>query len=117
MKYEKHAGLTAGAAGTLIVKLVPEVRALIVGSAIVVLHVIPSLVPKPESKTGIIWLFSETAVVETTTVVAPASITTEPAGAAPHAAAPALSAQLVLLAKVAPFKIVPAVIGPPAEIL
>ena len=65
----------------VMVKLVPAVLALTVGWLIAVLQVTLSSVPSDESNVKCIWLFAVTAVVLTTTVVAPAATTTDPEAA------------------------------------
>jgi len=57
-----------------------------VGDATVVLHVTPSFAPNDASKVTKIWLLAVTALVFTTSVVAPARTDTLPAAAEPHAA-------------------------------
>lgn len=85
------------------VKLVPAVRAVTAYRAgIVALQVTLNRVLKPPSYSTKISLLAVTAVVLTTTEVAAASATKDPAAALPQAAAPALSAQFVAVVKVVP---------------
>jgi hypothetical protein len=83
----------------LIVKFVPAVRAVTFGTPRVsndcVLQVTPSFVPRLESSVSKIWLLAVTAVVSTTTEVAEAAITTDPAVAEPHTAGLADEEQFV----------------------
>jgi len=60
-----------------------------------VLHVTPSFVPKDESSVSKIWLLAVTADVFTTTDVAEAPITKEPAAAEPQTAGLAEDEQFV----------------------
>jgi hypothetical protein len=83
----------------LIVKFVPAARAVTFGTPRVsndcVLQVTPSFVPRLESSVSKIWLLAVTAVVSTTTEVAEAAITTDPAVAEPHTAGLADEEQFV----------------------
>ena len=73
---------------------IPELLALIVGKATVELHV-PCA---EESNITMILEFDVTAVVLTTTSVAPAATTTVPDAALPHAAGDADDTQFVVVA-------------------
>lgn len=80
----------------VMVKLVPAVLALTVGWLIAVLQVTLSSVPSDESNVKCIWLFAVTAVVLTTTVVAPAATTTDPDAADAQTAGEAELEQFVI---------------------
>jgi hypothetical protein len=83
----------------LAVKLDPALRAVTFGTPRVksdcVLQVMLSFVPRDESSVSKIWLFAVTADVSTTTDVAPAAMTTDPAPADPQTAGLADEEQFV----------------------
>lgn len=85
--------------GTVMVKLVPAVRALTVGCSMVVLQVTLNAVPSEESKVNSISLVAVTAVVLTTSVVPAAGTATSPAEADEQTAGDALLAQFVAVDK------------------
>src|SRR4051812_46088039 len=86
------------------VKLVPPVRALMLYTRpVVVLHGIPSLVPRDESSVIKIWLVAVTAVVFPTIVLPPVGIATLPAGAEPHTLGEVVELQLEIVFRFATF--------------
>ena len=82
-----------------IVKLVAAILAVMARPAAavasVLLQVTPNFVPSDSSGKTRIWLFADTAVVYTTTVVAPVAIPTLPAVADPQTAGDAELEQLL----------------------
>jgi hypothetical protein len=90
---EKHKGLTAGATVTAAVNDVPPVRAEIDMGLTVVLQVTESRVPRLESGVMRIWLLAVVRVVLTTSVVAAAAMTLDPAERALHTAGDAVERQ------------------------
>src|SRR5271157_2316365 len=94
-----HRGLVVGATSMLIVKFDPAVRTVTLGNPSVskdcVLQVTLSFDPRDESSVSKIWLLAVIAVVFTTTEVAEAAITTDPAVAEPHTAGLADEEQFV----------------------